>query len=77
MRMSPEAFKKFMDDQRQELLKFKWCLGVELHHDPTIDRTEDEIYMEWIMRFSKEFREHWEKENLKDKNFSDLDNIKE
>lgn len=66
MRMSPETFIKFMDDQRQELLKFKWCLGTELHHDPTIDRSEDEIYMEWIIKFSGEFRESWIEENIKD-----------
>ena len=38
----------------------KWCLGVELHHDPLNDKSLNDIYCEWIKKYAAKFREEWE-----------------
>jgi hypothetical protein len=38
--------------QYKEIENYIWCLGVELGHDPTIDKSRGELELEWISKFS-------------------------
>jgi hypothetical protein len=58
-KMTLEEFKEFMKAQRSEIDKYKWCLGEKLHHDPLIDRTYNDIGIEWINLYAEQFREEW------------------
>lgn len=51
-------FKKFLEDQKQEMLKHKWIVSEQAARD-----MGEEALKEWIAKFAKEFREAWEKEN--------------
>ncbi len=46
--------------QIAEMERFKWLLGERLGHDPLQDRTLNEIYCEWIQKYSASFRTWWE-----------------
>lgn len=43
-----------------EMEKYKWCLGVQLRHDPLQDRSLNDIYTEWIEKYAAGFRKEWE-----------------
>lgn len=58
--MNDQTLLKFLQDQIIEMEKYKWCLGVELNHDPLNDKTLNEIYCEWIQKNGEEFRKRWE-----------------
>ena len=64
MKMSSEEFKQFMKDQRSEILKYKWCLGKRIHHDPLEDMSMNELCHNWITRYAREFRDTWENKNM-------------
>lgn len=64
--MGPIEFKEFLYAQCQEIMKYKWCLGVQLQHDPLLDKTMEEIGHEWIQLFARQYREKWKNES-KDK----------
>lgn len=65
-KMTPKDLKDFMNDQCKEIEKYKWCLGIQLHHDPLLDRSYNEICSEWINNFSIQYRKEWEeKHNIK------------
>jgi hypothetical protein len=64
-KMSPKEFRYFMEEQRHEIEKYKWCLGIELHHDPLNDRSLYEIAQEWLDKFAGRFRKEWEEKNVK------------
>lgn len=44
-----------------EIEKYKWCLGIQLGHDPLLDKSLNEICMEWINLYASEYREYWNK----------------
>jgi hypothetical protein len=46
--------------QRTEMEKYQWCLGVQLGRDPLLDRTQNEIFIEWILLYAADFRAWWE-----------------
>jgi hypothetical protein len=45
----------------EEIEKFKWCLGVQLGHDPLLDRSMNDICQEWITKYAADFRKWWQK----------------
>lgn len=55
-----KKLKKFLDDQKSEIEKYKWELGIKLCHDPLQDKSINEICFEWINAHAAEFREQWE-----------------
>ena len=73
-KMTPKDFKDFMESQRQEIEKYKWCLGEKLHHDPLLDKSYNEICNEWISNFSSKYRKEWE-ERINNKESEDNKNI--
>jgi len=54
---------KSLDAEILEMEKYKWCLGVQLQHDPLQDHSLNEIYCEWIDKYAAEFRKQWEDKN--------------
>jgi hypothetical protein len=44
----------------EEISKFKWYLGEKLGYDPLLDRSMNDICMEWIAKYAAEFSSHWE-----------------
>jgi hypothetical protein len=57
--MLQSAFDAYLRAQIQEIEKYKWCLGVQLKRDPLLDRSYDDICLEWIRLYAAEFRKHW------------------
>jgi hypothetical protein len=58
---SAEAkLRKFLEDEKKEIEKYRWCLGITLCRDPLEDRSINDICIEWISRYAAEFRETWE-----------------
>lgn len=55
--MKEYTFQDYMNEQAEEIKKFIWCKGVELHHNPIEDKTEDEWGIEWIEKYAVQFRE--------------------
>ena len=55
-----EKLKQFLNDEMAEIERYKWCLGVQLCHDPLEDKSINDICFEWITQYAKEFREAWE-----------------
>jgi len=58
-----QEFIDYNQAQVCEILKFKWVLGVKLHHDPLIDYTLNDIAEMWVNLYAAEFRVYWEKEH--------------
>lgn len=58
---SGEEIQKSIEAEIREMEKYKWCLGVELRHDPLKDRSLNEIYCEWIDKYAAGFRRDWDK----------------
>jgi hypothetical protein len=56
---SEEEIRKCIEAEIQEMEKYKWCLGVSLHHDPLQDRSLNDIYCEWIDKYAADFRTYW------------------
>jgi len=52
-------FKEFLNDEIEEIYKFKWYLGEILHKDPLELYTLEEISTMWITQYAAEFRENW------------------
>jgi hypothetical protein len=63
--MTSVNFKEFLYAQCKEIEKYKWYLGVQLHHDPLLDRTIEDIGCEWIQLFAADYRKYWEEKNKK------------
>ena len=59
--MDEKEFKRFMEAQRAEIMKYKWLESEKAHCD--IGRTR--AAMEWTEDYAKEFREWWTKYRLK------------
>jgi hypothetical protein len=57
---SGEEIQKSIEAEIQEMEKYKWCLGVQLQHDPLQDRSLNDIYTEWIEKYAAGFRKEWE-----------------
>lgn len=51
-----DKFKDYMQDQIEEINKYKWIRGEEIGHDPGTSAIK-----EWISKYAKVFRENWEK----------------
>lgn len=64
--MTGDEFIDYCHIQIDEIIKYKWCLGIILHHDPLNDYTMEEIANMWIEKYAKDFRIHWfETEHIK------------
>mgnify|MGYP001138610346 CR=1 FL=1 len=48
-------FRKFLEDQKEEMLKHKWIESEHAGCD-----LGDAVILEWIRKYAKEFRECWE-----------------
>jgi hypothetical protein len=57
---SGEEVRLSLEAEIREMEKYKWCLGVQLQHDPLQDRSLNDIYTEWIDKYAAEFRKHWQ-----------------
>ena len=57
---------KSLEAEIQEMEKYKWCLGVQLQHDPLKDRSLNDIYCEWIDKYAADFRKFWADKDKKD-----------
>lgn len=58
MNASSANFKEYMDDQIEEINKYKWIRGEQLGYDPG-----QEAVKEWISKYSQIFRENWEEKH--------------
>jgi hypothetical protein len=58
--MTSEQLLDFLKLEIQEMEKYKWCLGVQIGHDPLNDRSIEEIYCEWINKNGEQFRKKHE-----------------
>jgi len=58
--MSRDEMKLYASMQIQEIERYKWCLGVQLGHDPLRDRELNAIAMEWIDHYAAGFRAEYE-----------------
>jgi hypothetical protein len=58
---SDDDIRRSIEAEIQEMEKYKWCLGVELRHDPLNDRSLNDIYTEWIDKYAAGFRKGWDK----------------
>lgn len=67
-KMNSVELKEFLAAQCEEILKYKWCLGEQLHHDPLLDKTMEDIGHEWIQLFARRYREEWEEKRKKEVN---------
>lgn len=64
-----EQMQEFLQEQIHQMEIHKWCLGVELHHDPLQDQSLNDIYCDWIAKYATKFREEWEvAHKIEDKN---------
>lgn len=57
---SEQDLRESAEAEREEMLKYKFLLGIELGHDPENDRPAWAIFAEWVDRYAATFREHWE-----------------
>ena len=60
--MAPNEFKEFMNQQVQELMKYKESLVDKCGEMDS--KTENEVYSAWISRCSDSFRHKWEREHF-------------
>ena len=59
--MTQEEQTLYHQAQLDEIYRFKWILGTQMHRDPLTVYTIDEIAMMWIERYAAGFRENWER----------------
>ena len=64
-KMTTIELKEFLAAQCEEIMKYKWCLGIQLHHDPLLDKTMEDIGHEWIQLFARQYRIEWEENRKK------------
>jgi hypothetical protein len=57
-----QRLKTFLKAEQVEIEKYKWCLGIQLCHDPLNDKSINDICIEWIIKYAAEFRNSWEKQ---------------
>ncbi len=53
---SKDNFKEYMEDQVDEINRYKWIEGERLGYDPGISAVKD-----WISKYSQIFRDNWDK----------------
>lgn len=58
-KLNEDEFKNCLFAQLDEIMKYKWYLGEAMKKDPLECMSMDEICLQWIERYAKEFREHW------------------
>jgi hypothetical protein len=61
-----DEIRKSIEAEIKEMEKYKWCLGVELRHDPLQDRSLNDIYCEWIDKYAADFRRNWDGKTKRD-----------
>jgi hypothetical protein len=47
--------KKYLENQKEEMLKYKWCKGVQIGKDPG-----ESACKEWVEKYAKKYREEYE-----------------
>ena len=58
-----EDIRASIEAEIREMEKYKWYLGIQLQHDPLQDRSLNDIYCEWIDKYTADFRKFWEGNN--------------
>ena len=58
-RMSREEFRRYVARECQAIRDYQWNLGIVLGRDPRLDRTENDIALEWITNHAASFRIKW------------------
>jgi hypothetical protein len=56
------ALRELLRAEREQIDIFKWNLGVQLGHDPLLDRSMTEIAEEWITKHVVAFRAWWDEQ---------------
>ena len=56
------ALRELFQAEREQIDAFKWLLGVQLGHDPLLDRSMNEIAEEWITKHVVAFRAWWDEQ---------------
>jgi len=65
MNESNSLERELIDSNREEIeeiMKYKWCMGEKLGHDPLSTMSMNEIANEWIIKYAGAYR-RW-RENL-------------
>lgn len=64
-RSAKERLRRFLEDEKEEIEKYRWRLGIQLCRDPLEDRSINDICLEWISKYAAEFRDNWEQKHGK------------
>lgn len=59
MREYEEEFRTCLFAELEEIMKYKWFLGEKMKRDPLESMSMNEICLQWIEKYAKEFREYW------------------
>ena len=54
-----ERFNIFMEAQVEEIYKYKWILGEQMHRDPLDNFSMSDICSMWILNNANKFRMEW------------------
>jgi len=54
-----QRLKEYLNAQIEEVYKFKWCMGEEMHRDPLEEFTLNDIFIMWIHINASRFRVEW------------------
>ena len=54
-----ERLHDFLVAQLEEIYRYKWFLGEEMHNDPLNEYSMNEICSMWITKNAKTFRTEW------------------
>ncbi|MBN1306348.1 MAG: hypothetical protein JXA18_00420 [Chitinispirillaceae bacterium] len=54
-----EEFRSCLFAELEEIMKYKWFLGEAMKKDPLESMSMNEICLQWIEKYAKEFREYW------------------
>lgn len=59
--LSEQELRESARAQLEEIARYQWYLGERLGRDPLLDRTREDIALEWIALYAADFRREWER----------------
>ena len=54
-----ERLHNYLDAQIEEVYRYKWCMGIQMHRDPLDEFTINDIFVMWIQDNARNFRAMW------------------
>ena len=54
-----DRLRNFLEAQLEEIYRYKWIMGEEMHNDPLNNYSMNDICFMWILNNAKEFRNEW------------------